>query len=141
MKWSIFLAFILMIAAGCEKSNEINEDISQQADAPGKNQLVGKWRLFDYYQDRGDGTGGWFPAMLMEEITFTADGKFSASNTSHLYQFGYNRYKIIDNNHVELYSTANNNREVYYYNRESAEYLMFNPKCRENCARRYKLVE
>ena len=144
MKWTILLAFTVAVAAGCEKSNEAANDpetrIQADTDPTVKNTLTGTWRLVEYFQDRGDGTGQWIGATdaEREQVTFTADGKVSFSANSPLANRGFDRYRIVDANHVELYSSANADmRERYYYNRESDTQLIFNPQCRENCSRRY----
>jgi hypothetical protein len=146
MKWTILLAFTLAITAGCEKSNDIADPetkIKAAGDPIEKNTLTGTWRLIEYYQDRGDGTGQWVGATDAdrEQITFSASGEVSFSSNSPLANRGFNRYRIIDGNHVELYSSANGDmKEIFYYNSESDDQLIFNPQCRENCSRRYKLV-
>jgi hypothetical protein len=146
MKWTILLALSFAVAAGCSKSNakpdELNDDgTTITATSTEKNGLLGKWRLVEYFQDKGDGTGQWFPATETEEITFTASGEVTFSGNSVLAGRGYNRYRIVDGNHVELYSSTNgDNKDIFYYNRENGTDLIFNPQCRENCARRYKLV-
>lgn len=147
MKWTILLAFTLAVTAGCEKSNDVADQqtkLQADADPANKNTLAGTWRLFEYFQDRGDGTGSWIGATdtQREELTFTTDGKLSFSSNSPLVGRGFDRYKIIDANHVELYSSSNADmRDVFYYHRESATQLIFNPQCRENCSRRYALVD
>lgn len=146
MKWTILLAFSFAIATGCSKSNAEPDELKDSetsitATGTEKNGLVGKWRLVEYFQDRGDGTGQWFPATETEEVTFTASGEVIVSGNSLLAGRGYNRYRVIDGNHVELYSASNSEaKDIFYYNRENDTDLIFNPQCRENCARRYKKV-
>lgn len=146
MKWTILLAFSIAIATGCSKSNakpdEMNDsETSIASTGIQKNSLVGKWRFVEYFQDRGDGTGQWFAATETEEVTFTESGEIIASGNSILASRGYNRYRIVDGNHVELYSSSNaDSKEIFYYNREGNSDLIFNPQCRENCSRRYVKV-
>lgn len=146
MKWTILIAFAFAIATGCSKSNATPDELTDNGTSitstgAEKNGLIGKWRLVEYFQDRGDGTGQWVAATEAEEITFGSNGELSFSGSGPLAGRGYNRYRIIDGNHVELYSTSNSEaKEIFYYNRESGTDLIFNPQCRENCARRYKLV-
>lgn len=146
MKWTILMAFAVAVATGCSKSNEKPDELKDNetsitSTGAEKNNLIGKWRFVEYFQDRGDGTGQWFPAAEPEEITFTASGEITFSGNGPLAARGYNRYRIIDGNHVELFSASNTeSKEIFYYNRESGGDLIFNPQCRENCARRYKLV-
>lgn len=148
MKWTIILAFTVAIAAGCEKSNDVADDpetrIQASTDPSVKNTITGTWRLVEYFQDRGDGTGTWIGATdaQREQITFTADGKVSFSSNSPLVNRGFDRYRIVDANHVELYSSSNADmKELYYFNRESDDQLIFNPQCRENCSRRYVRID
>ncbi|HYE53845.1 MAG TPA: hypothetical protein VD996_03345, partial [Chitinophagaceae bacterium] len=131
MKWTLLLAFALVTATACEKSNMQDEEINLQSDGNNTvaNSLVGKWRLVEIYQDRGDGSGQWVSAPDAEEVTFTASGEFSISGNSPLAGRGYNRYRIIDRNHVELFSASNANKEEYYFNREDDTNLLFNPQC------------
>jgi hypothetical protein len=147
MKWTILLAFAVAVATGCSKSNEtpdalVNDNGTSITSAgEQKSSLVGSWRFVEYYQDRGDGTGQWIAATETEEVTFTETGEVRISGNSFLATRGYNRYRIIDANRVELSSTSNSEaKEIFYFNRESATDLIFNPLCRENCARRYKFV-
>lgn len=146
MKWTLLLAFTVAVAAGCEKSNDIADPdtkVQANADPTVKNTLIGTWRMFEYYQDIGNGTGQWIGATDAdaEQIIFTAAGEVSFSSNSPLANRGYNRYRIVDANHVELYSSANADlKETYYYTRESDVQLIFNPLCRENCSRRYKRI-
>ena len=143
MKWTLILAFTLAAAAGCEKSAAPDEDVSVKSsltDPLETNQLTGTWRLIEYFQDKGDGSGYWAGATDVDEITFTASGELKVSANSPLAHRGYNRYRILDKNHVELYSTSSENKETYFFNRESDKRLLFNPQCRENCSRRYELI-
>ncbi|MGB8193443.1 MAG: hypothetical protein WCF67_16040 [Chitinophagaceae bacterium] len=144
MKWTLMLSFSFAIIAGCSKSNMTTDDadISTKATSSGieKNSLVGTWRAIEYFQDRGDGTGQWFGVTEADEVTFTESGEVIISGNSPIATRGYNRYRVIDANHVELYSTSNSNKDVFYYNRESETSLLFNPQCRENCSRRYRFV-
>jgi hypothetical protein len=146
MKWTILLAFSIAIAAGCEKSNDVADTetrLQASGDPTVKNTITGTWRLVEYFQDRGDGTGKWIAATdaEREQISFTADGKVSFSSNSPLVHRGFDRYRIVDANHVELYSSSNADmKELYYFNRESDTQLLFNPQCRENCSRRYVLI-
>lgn len=146
MKWTLLLAFSFAIATGCSKSNATPDEIKDNETSitsagVQKNNLVGKWKLVEYWQDRGDGTGVWSAAAETEEVTFTESGEVIVSGNSLLAGRGYDRYRIIDANTVELYSSSNGDlRETFYYNRESNTSLLFNPKCRENCSRRYVKV-
>lgn len=148
MKWTVALAISVAVIAGCEKSNDAPQRAAdgtaqlQSADTgTQKNNLIGRWQVTEYFQDYGDGTGKWITATEPEEILFTATGEFKASGNTPLASRGYDRYRIVDGNQVELFSSSNgDNRETYYYNRESGVQLLFNPQCRENCSRRYKLV-
>jgi hypothetical protein len=142
MKWTLLLAFTLAIAAGCKKSTVPDDLVSSQStsDIALKNNLLGTWRLVEYFEDKGDGTGHWVAATDPDEITFTGSGGIKYSSNSPLAARGFDHYTVVDGNHVELFSTSTENKEVYYYNRESDVYLIFNPQCRENCSRRYKLV-
>ncbi len=146
MKWTLLFALTIVVATACEKSNNTpnNTDLTVTAAAsdPVKQSLVGTWRLVEYWEDQGNGTGHWVAATDPDEITFTADGQVKVSGNSPLASRGYNRYRVIDGNHVELFSSSNGDiKETYYYERKGdAPDLIFNPQCRENCARHYKLV-
>lgn len=143
MKWTLLLAFTLALAAGCKKSAAPDEDAgikSELTDPAEGNALTGTWKLVEYFQDRGDGTGYWAGAADPDQVTFTASGELKVSANSPLANRGFNCYKIVDKNHVELYSTTSANKDSYYYDRESDSSLLFNPQCRENCSRRYQLV-
>ena len=142
MKWTLLLAFTLAMVAGCKKDAAAPDpDVKAQASSvTGKNDLIGTWRVFEFFQDIGDGNGHWVAATDIDEITFTASGELKYSGNSPLTGHGFDRYKIIDGNHVQLYSSSSDKSDIFYYNRETDVYLLFNPQCRENCSRRYKLA-
>ena len=146
MKWTLLLACTLAIATACEKSNDKPEEatLKATADAPtdlnNKQTLVGKWRLVEYWQDLGNGTGQWTQATDPDEITFTADGNVTFSGNSPFASKGFNRYKIVEANKVELSNGSGAVREIFYFDRKSDTELIFNPQCRENCSRKYQKV-
>ncbi|HYF30862.1 MAG TPA: hypothetical protein VD993_07065 [Chitinophagaceae bacterium] len=144
MKWTLFLACALAFTTACEKSNDAPEDTTLTASTASnptdKAVLVGKWRLVEFFQDRGDGTGQWMPATDPDEVTFTAAGEVMFSGNSPFASKGFSRYRIIDANRVELSSASGDNKEIFYFDRKSDTELIFNPQCRENCSRRYQKV-
>ena len=145
MKWTLLLACTLALATACEKSNDKPEEatFTASSDAPtdpnNKQTLVGKWRLVEYWQDQGNGTGQWFQATDPDEITFTADGTVTFSGNSPFASKGFNRYTIVDAHRVEL-SGSSGVKEIFYFDRKSDTELIFNPQCRENCSRKYQKV-
>ncbi len=146
MKWTLLLAFALATATACEKSNAKPEvaTLTASSDSPtdptNKQTLVGKWRLVDYWQDQGNGTGQWIQATDPDEITFTADGNVTFSGNSPFATKGFTRYNIVDAHRVELSNGSGDVREIFYFDRKSDAELIFNPQCRENCSRRYQKV-
>lgn len=143
MKWTLLLACTLAVATSCEKSNVTPEEADTLTSAstvnpPAKVDIVGKWRLVEYWQDRGDGTGQWTPATDPDEITFTASGEVIFSGNSPFSSRGFTNYRIIDANKIEL--SGGNNREEFYFAKKGDTELIFNPQCRENCSRRYQKV-
>ena len=146
MKWTLLLAFALATATACEKSNAKPEEATLKAssDSPtdpnNKQTLVGKWRLVEYWQDKGDGTGQWIQATDPDEVTFTADGRVTFSGNSPFASKGFSLYKIVEANKVELSNGSGDVREIFYFNRKSDTELIFNPQYRENCSRKYQKV-
>ena len=139
----IYLLFGLL--ASCEKSSmeevlSINETTSPTQEV-GKHQLAGSWRLKEFYQDIGNGQGNWIPAQNAEQVNFTESGDFSANEFFPLYDRHFNKYRIVDSTRVELYSTQSEETAMFIYKRESETSLLFNPACRENCAKRYTLIQ
>lgn len=143
MKWTLLFAFTVAIATACEKSNDVKPEepnLTASTVDPIKDVLVGKWRLVEYWQDRGDGVGQWIPATDPDEVTFTANGEVSFSGNSPFASRGYTRYRILDGHKVELSTASGDNREIFLYERKSNTELIFNPQCRETCSRRYQKV-
>ena len=81
----------------------------------------------------------WTPATDPDEVTFTANGEVMFSANSPFASKGFNQYRIIEPNKVEL-SNGGNTREIFYFDRKGENELIFNPQCRENCSRRYQKV-
>ena len=105
--------------------------------------LAGKWKLIEYFQDRGDGTGDWIKAgpTNTDTIIFYKDGIFSASGSSPLTARRFNQYRLTEKNTISFISTGNNYMESYPYVLETAQQLLIYPTCREKCMRRYKLIK
>ena len=139
----IYLVFGLL--ASCEKSSGSELSISNPAttakEQTGKNQLVGTWQLKEFFQNIGNGQGKWTIAQDVEQVTFSPEGDFSTNEFFALYDRHFNKYRIVDSTHVELYSTQHSETVTFFFKRESEASLLFNPICRENCTRRYTLTQ
>ena len=144
----LYLLFALL--SSCEKSTFSNES-PQTKDATSagaetetqKNTVLGSWLLVEYYEDRGDGTGQWIKVQdpMHEDINFYTDGSFRANSTFSIFQTNnYTHYTIVDSEKINLSSSSGQN-STFRYTRESETSLVFHPLCRENCARRYKLIQ
>ena len=131
-----FLA-IAMMAIACEKSPMINEQGVVAAASAKSSGLVGTWYLLQYYQDNGTGNGQWVTPDFVETLMFGSEGEFSATMTFPLAGYGYTSFLVKDNAIVFFPSKTNDN--AYQYVLESPTQLLFFPRCRENCARRYVL--
>jgi hypothetical protein len=139
----VYLLFGLL--ASCEKST-IDEVSTLNDPRPASNELVksnviGTWQLKEFYQDIGNGDGNWTTAPNAEQVSFSSTGDFSSNANFPLADRNFNKYKILDSVRIELYSTQTEDKATFYYKRESATSLLFNPLCRENCSRRYTLVQ
>jgi hypothetical protein len=99
--------------------------------------LVGNWYLLQYYQDNGTGSGQWITPDFVETLTFGSEGEFSATMTFPLFGYGYTSFLVKDNSIVFFPSKTNDN--AYQYVLESPTQLLFFPRCRETCTRRYVL--
>jgi len=143
----IYLTFGLL--ASCEKSSDsepilLNSPSSTQQVNKTQDQaktLTGTWQLKEYFQDNGNGQGSWVPAQNAEQVSFSENGDFSANEFFPLYSRHFNKYRIVDSAHVELYSTESADNVIYISIREGETSMLFNPVCRENCARRYSLIQ
>jgi len=138
----IYLLFGLL--ASCEKST--TDEVSTLSDpksssAFAKNDISGTWQLKEFYQNIGNGQGSWATPQNAEQVSFSSNGDFSSSANFSLAGRQFNKYKIVDSVNIELYSTATGDKAVFYFKRETAASLLFNPLCRENCSRRYTLVQ
>ena len=143
---SIWIPIYLLMAllASCEKSNLSESPAINKATDPetetAKNPVAGKWQLAEYFQDIGNGVGSWTSAKAPEQISFTSSGNFSSNQYFSLYNQQFNKYRIIDSTHIELFSTQNEQSLKFYFRREDSTSLLFHPLCKENCSRRYKLI-
>jgi hypothetical protein len=101
--------------------------------------IVGKWKLVEYYRDIGNGMGEWVPTDPndIEIVQFDADGKF-LHNENFSIQDGINRYRIIGKNKIELYSSVGTDTVQYFFKQDSKNELIFNPVCREfSCMKKH----
>jgi len=139
----IYLVFGLL--ASCEKSSgselSISNSNTTSKEQTEKNQLVGTWQLKEFFQNIGNGQGKWVAAQDAEQITFSPEGDFSTNQYFALYDRHFNKYRIADSTHIELYSTQHSETVTFFFKRESETSLLFNPICRENCSRRYMLIQ
>ena len=137
--------FLFGLLASCEKSTM--DEVSSLSDARPtsaevtKNEVAGTWKLKEFYQNIGNGQGSWTPAQDAEQVSFSREGDFTANTYFSLADRNFNKYRIIDSIHIELYSNQSEQKATFYYRKESPTSLLFHPLCRENCARRYTLVE
>ena len=139
----IYLLFGLL--ASCEKST-INEVSTLSDPRPistevTKNNVAGTWQLKEFYQNIGNGEGNWVPAQNSEQVSFSSSGDFSSNSNFSLADRNFNKYRIIDSVRIELYSSQTEDKATFYFRRESETSLLFNPLCRENCSRRYTLMQ
>jgi len=148
--FSIWIPLYLLFAllASCEKSTVQNEPQLKEAastikepDAK-KNDVLGSWQLVEYYQDNGDGTGKWIAAELHEDIKFSDDGTFHANSQYPVFNIhNYTQYRIVDSASIDLFGANSEPPTRFHYTRENETSLIFHPVCRENCSRRYKLIQ
>jgi hypothetical protein len=141
----LYLLFALL--ASCTKTSLRDQPVTNEAtpsalSAPKSNAVIGSWLLKEYYQDNGNGSGQWITAQQKENINFYADGTFLANSSDPVFSGkNYDRYAIVDSVHIDLSSTKRNDKATFYFQRESETTLNFHPLCRENCSRRYLLME
>src|SRR2546423_3770338 len=143
---SIWIPVYLLIGllASCKKSSmDESAVVKTQSSSPvdtAKNVVAGRWQLSEFFQDNGNGQGSWISAQDPEQVSFTASGDFSANQYFTLYNRQFNKYRFVDSIHIELFSTQSEEAATFYYRRENTTSLLFHPVCKENCARRYKLI-
>ncbi len=133
----IYILFALL--ASCSKSNARMDDTIPNGGIP-QSSVIGNWQMTEFYQDNGAGQGVWVAATQVETVAFSTSGDFSASQNITLPVQKFNKYRVVDSTHVELYSTSAEGTAIFNYRRESNNSLLFNDQCNENCARRFKLV-
>jgi hypothetical protein len=101
------------------------------------NSLVGKWRLFEYLADPGDGSAKWQTADPFHPsyIEFKNDGTliYTPSN-----QYDANHYQLTSDSTLIFITSANDNLRAYY--RISGTTLTINPPCYEPCGERFVAV-
>ena len=104
----IFTILAICSLLACSKEN--NEGVVTMQD------LTGKWKLTEYYRDIGNGTGEWVPtdANDIEIVQFDASGKFT-HNENFSIQEGIDRYRIVGDNKIELYSSAGTDTVRYFF--------------------------
>ena len=106
-----------------------------------KTGVVGKWQLSEYFQDMGNGQGSWIPAQETEQVTFTTAGDFIFNCKFPLSLKQFDKYKIIDATHIQLYASQSDEQATYLFKRENDDHLLFNAICKENCSRRYSIMK
>ena len=138
MKWTITLLAIVFATIACRKT-ALDENRAVDAASGEVNSIIGTWNLTQYFTDQGDGQGTWIDADAQnpESISFYADGTFKASSNSPMYMF--TSYKLKDST-IAFYSSSGF-VDAYPYSLESSTQILIKPHCRENCMRRYKLVD
>jgi hypothetical protein len=130
MKKLLGILAVCSVLAACDKSD--TEVVTTQ-------DIVGKWRLIEYYRDIGNGSGEWVPsdANDVEIVQFDADGKFSHNENFSIHE-GINRYRIIEQNKIQLYSSTDTITVTYFYKQDKKDELIFNPVCREfSCMKKH----
>jgi len=139
----IYLLFGLL--ASCEKSsmNEVaaSSDPESVSTEVTKNSVAGTWQLKEFYQNIGNGEGNWVSPQNTEQVSFSNSGDFSSNANFSYANRNFNKYRIIDSVRIELYSSQTEDKATFFFKRESETSLLFNPLCRENCSRRYTLVQ
>lgn len=141
MKWTITLLAIVFTTIACQKS-ALDENISQAVAGVSEENasLVGTWKMTEYYQDLGNGTGTWQQADPQdpESIVFSVNGSFAATSNSPLARFS--SYKVNEGGMIGFF-TSSGFTDTFPYTLESATQLLIKPRCRENCMRRYQLID
>ena len=141
MKWTITLLAIVFITIACNKS-AVDENISKAVAAASEENasVVGTWKMTEYFQDYGNGSGAWLSADPQdpENIVFSANSNFSATTNSPLTQFV--SYKVLEGGMIGFF-TATGFSDTFPYALESTTQLLIKPRCRENCMRRYQLID
>ena len=141
MKWTITLLAIVLTTIACKKT-VLDENIQKAvAAASAENaSVVGTWIMTEYYQDFGNGSGVWSSVDPQdpENIVFSANSNFSATSNSPLTQFV--GYKVLEGGTIGFF-TATGFSDTSPYTLESATQLLIKPRCRENCMRRYQLID
>jgi hypothetical protein len=141
MKWTITLLAIVFTTIACKKT-ALDENISKAVASASEQDasVLGTWRLTEYFLDYGNGTGAWQQADSQnpESIVFSATGDFSASSNSPLFRF--TSYKVQEDGMIGFF-TSTGFADAFPYTLESATQLLIKPLCRENCMRRYQLIE
>jgi hypothetical protein len=128
----LFVILLVCGALACRKSNDGDEVVTRQ-------DIVGKWKLTEYYRDIGNGMGEWVPTDPndIEIVQFEADGKF-LHNENFSIRDGIDRYSIIEQNKVALYSSSGSDTVIYFFKQDKKNELIFNPVCREfSCMKKH----
>ena len=127
----LFTIIAICTVLGCSKENKEGAVTMQD--------IAGKWQLVEYYRDIGNGSGEWVPADPndVEIVQFEPNGKF-LYNENFSIQESIDRYRIIDQNKIELYSSAGTDTVRYFFKQDSKNELIFNPVCREfSCMKKH----
>ncbi|MCU7547545.1 lipocalin family protein [Chitinophagaceae bacterium LB-8] len=95
-------------------------------------QLVGKWKMTQYYADIGDGKGNWQEADQQRTIEFRKDGVFIDSEHKNA-----GRYVLLDSTNIKVVpedTTKAYNVKIIELNDTS---LVLRPNCIEGCGEKY----
>ena len=140
MKWIITFLAIATCTIACEKSSMmVDASRGEMKTGEAKNELVGSWKLIQYFESDGAGNGTWKTPAYDETISFGSDGSFSSTPTFPLYGMNYNHYAVKNSGTVLLFKPESASGDPYQYVLESPTQLLFYPACREQCMRRYQL--
>jgi hypothetical protein len=149
----IILVAITLTVISCEKSpvEQTNPVVAtvENNGSPAQKSLIdiplqGSWRLIEYYEDNGTGSGRWVAPDFKEMIRFDKNGEFGFAETFPLYSYGYQTYITENDGFVMFFPGVLNAKgmgDTYQYMLESPDRLVFFPICKENCMRRYELIE
>jgi hypothetical protein len=126
MVYKLLLLTVLFCSCKLRSANNASQQESQ---------LIGKWKMTQYYADIGDGKENWVEADKERTIEFKENGAFIDSE-----QANAGRYVLQDSIHIEIIPHDKTKTYKMQIIELNAKNLVLRANCIEGCGEKYVRV-